>query len=85
MKNLAKKVMAEFNRLENNFQDVYIENNDYTNELKKYLGSIDPLTFNILYFDEVDLYLKNPKPFHLENDTDYINFENVYYQLKKKQ
>lgn len=58
----------------------------------KYLGhkenfkarlGIDSTAFEVLYFDELDVYLESPEAFHLHNDNSRVDWIGVWEQLNK--
>ncbi|WBF82269.1 hypothetical protein [Mammaliicoccus virus vB_MscM-PMS2] len=54
----------------------------YKGNLKALLG-IDTIAFDVLYFDELDVYLEEPEAFHLHNDNSRVDWISVWKQLIK--
>lgn len=52
----------------------------YKGNLKALLG-IDSIAFDVLYFDELDVYLEEPEAFHLHNDNSRVDWISVWEQL----
>lgn len=78
-------VQTLFNKLEKRLEDTaYCGSKQlgYKDILKLQLG-IDSTAFEVLYFDELDVYLETPADFHLHNDDSRVDWIEVWEQLNK--
>ena len=78
-------VQTLFNKLEGLIGDIgyYVGKYlGYKDCLKARLG-IDSTAFEVLYFDELDVYLETPEDFHLHNDNSRVDWIEVWEQLNK--
>uniref|UniRef100_A0AB39C8C9 Uncharacterized protein n=1 Tax=Staphylococcus phage UHP46 TaxID=3234966 RepID=A0AB39C8C9_9CAUD len=78
-------VQTLFNRLEKRLGGMAVcgsKQLGYKDILKTRLG-IDSTAFEVLYFDELDVYLETPADFHLHNDDSRVDWIEVWEQLNK--
>ena len=78
-------VQTLFNKIEGLIGDISYYGGkylDYKECLKARLG-IDNTAFEVLYFDELDVYLETPEDFHLHNDNSRVDWIEVWEQLNK--